>query len=157
MAGLTKIERELKPWTVVISGNTWQGQVSKTFHVTRNEMQPETEFFKALVLVKVLYDYELMDDELMDDNVAHIVRKLADTFNVEPALKDEIMMEIRLRNFIHETIPYYTVSHVMGGYIEEYPTYKITIDIKDSKGISYDLNYDDADVIDALKTFKLAK
>lgn len=35
MAGLTKTKATLKAWTVVISGNTWQGQVSKTFHVTQ--------------------------------------------------------------------------------------------------------------------------
>lgn len=152
MAGLTKIKRKLKPWTVVISGNTWQGQVSKTFHVTRGELQSKAEFFKALVLVKALYDYELMDDEVMDVNVNRIVRNFADTLNVE------LTFNVRhLREFIHKTIPYYTVAHVMGGYIEEYPTYNITIDIKDGKGISYELDYDDADVINALKTFKLAK
>lgn len=32
---------------------------------------------------------------------------------------------------------------------KEYPSYGITIDIKDGKGVSYELNYDDADVIDA--------
>lgn len=152
MAGLIKIKRELKPWTVVISGNTWQGQVSKTYHVTRKELQPEAEFFKALILVKAFYDYELMDDEVMDVNINRIVRNLADTLNAELAF------DVRhLREFIHKTIPYYTVAHVMGGYTEEYPTYNITIDIKDGKGISYELDYDDADVIDALKTFKLAK
>lgn len=152
MAGLIKIKRELKPWTVVISGNTWQGQVSKTYHVTHGELQPEAEFFKALVLVKALYDYEFMDDEVMDVNINRIVRNLADTLNAELAF------DVRhLREFIHKTIPYYTVAHVMGGYTEEYPTYNITIDIKDGKGQKYDLNYDENDVIDALKTFKLAK
>lgn len=152
MAGLTKTKATLKPWTVTINGNTWQGQVNKTYHVARNEMQPEAEFFKALVLVKALYDYELMDDEVMDVNINRIVRNLADTLNAELAF------DVRhLREFIHKTIPYYTVAHVMGGYTEEYPTYNITIDIKDGKGISYELDYDDADVIDALKTFKLAK
>lgn len=152
MAGLTKTKATLKAWTVTISGNTWQGQVSKTYHVARNEIQPETEFFKALVLVKVFYDYEFMDDEVMDVNINRIVRNLADT------LKVELVFDVRyLREFIHKTIPYYTVAHVMGGYSEEYPTYNITIDIKDGKGQKYDLNYDDADVIDALKTFKLAK
>lgn len=152
MAGLTKIKRELKPWTVVISGNTWQGQVSKTYHVTRKELQPEAEFFKALILVKAFYDYELMDDEVMDVNINRIVRNLADTLNAELAF------DVRhLREFIHKTIPYYTVAHVMGGYTEEYPSYNITIDIKDGKGNKYDLNYDEKDVIDALKTFKLAK
>jgi hypothetical protein len=152
MAGLIKIKRELKPWTVVISGNTWQGQVSKTYHVTRKELQPEAEFFKALVLVKALYDYEFMDDEVMDVNVNRIVRNFADTLNAELAF------DVRhLREFIHKTIPYYTVANVIGGYTEEYPTYNITIDIKDGKGQKYDLNYDENDVIDALKTFKLAK
>ena len=152
MAGLTKTKATLKPWTVTINGNTWQGQVNKTYHVARNEMQPEAEFFKALVLVKALYDYELMDDEVMDVNVNRIVRNLVDTLNAELAF------DVRhLREFIHKTIPYYTVAHVMGGYTEEYPTYKITIDIKDGKGISYELDYDENDVIDALKTFKLAK
>lgn len=152
MAGLTKIKATLKPWTVVISGNTWQGQVSKTFYVTRGELQSKAEFFKALVLVKALYDYELMDDEVMDVNINRIVRNLADTLNAELAF------DVRhLREFIHKTIPYYTVAHVMGGYTEEYPTYNITIDIKDGKGQKYDLNYDENDVIDALKTFKLAK
>lgn len=152
MAGLTKTKATLKAWTVVISGNTWQGQVSKTFHVTRGELQSKAEFFKALVLVKALYDYELMDDEVMDVNINRIVRNLADTLNTELAF------DVRhLREFIHKTIPYYTVAHVMGGYTEEYPTYNITIDIKDGKGQKYDLNYDENDVIDALKTFKLAK
>ena len=152
MAGLIKIKRELKPWTVVISGNTWQGQVSKTYHVTRKELQPEAEFFKALVLVKALYDYEFMDDEVMDVNINRIARNLADTLNAELAF------DVRhLREFIHKTISYYTVAHVMGGYTEEYPTYNITIDIKDGKGQKYDLNYGENDVIDALKTFKLAK
>lgn len=157
MAGLTKIERELKPWTVVISGNTWQGNVSKTFHVTRSDLRPKAEFFKALILVKTLYDRELMDYEHVDSNITHIVRYFTDTFNVEPALKDDIMMEVHLRNFISEIIPYYTVAHIMGGCNKEYPTYTITIDIKDGKGASYELNYDDNDVIDALKTFELAK
>lgn len=152
MAGLTKTKVTLKAWTVTINGNTWQGQVNKTYHVTRNEMQPEAEFFKALILVKAFYDYELMDDEVMDVNINRIVRNLADTLNAELAF------DVRhLREFIHKTIPYYTVAHVMGGYTEEYPTYKITIDIKDGKGISYELDYDENDVIDALKTFKLAK
>lgn len=152
MAGLTKTKATLKAWTVTINGNTWQGQVNKTYHVARNEMQPEAEFFKALILVKAFYDYELMDDEVMNVNINRIVRNFVDTLNVELAF------DVRhLREFIHKTIPYYTVAHVMGGYTEEYPTYNITIDIKDSKGISYELDYDDADVIDALKTFKLAK
>lgn len=152
MAGLTKIKATLKAWTVTINGNTWQGQVSKTYHVARNEMQPEAEFFKALILVKAFYDYELMDDEVMDVNINRIVRNLADTLNAELAF------DVRhLREFIHKTIPYYTVAHVMGGYTEEYPSYNITIDIKDGKGNKYDLNYDEKDVIDALKTFKLAK
>lgn len=146
MAGLIKIKRELKPWTVVISGNTWQGQVSKTFHVTRGELQSKAEFFKALVLVKALYDYELMDDEVMDVNINRIVRNLADTLNAELAFDVRHLREFN-----------YTVAHVMGGYTEEYPTYNITIDIKDGKGQKYDLNYDENDVIDALKTFKLAK
>ena len=152
MAGLTKIKATLKPWTVVIIGNTWQGQVSKTYHVARNELQSKAEFFKALVLVKAFYDYELMDDEVMDVNVNRIVRNFADTLNVELAFNVR-----HLREFIHKTIPYYTVAHVMGGYTGEYPTYNITIDIKDGKGQKYDLNYDENDVIDALKTFKLAK
>ena len=152
MAGLTKTKATLKPWTVVISGNTWQGQVSKVYHVTRKELQSRAEFFKALVLVKAFYDYELMDNEVMDVNINRIVRNLADTLNAEFAF------DVRhLREFIHKTIPYYTVAHVMSGYTEEYPTYNITIDIKDGKGQKYDLNYDENDVIDALKTFKLAK
>lgn len=152
MAGLTKTKATLKAWTVTINGNTWQGQVNKTYHVARKELQSKVEFFKALVLVKALYDYELMDDEVMDVNINRIVRNLADTLNAELAF------DVRhLREFIHKTIPYYTVAHVMGGYTEEYPTYNITIDIKDGKGQKYDLNYDENDVIDALKTFKLAK
>lgn len=152
MAELTKIKRELKPWTVVIHGNTWQSQVSKTYHVTRKELQSNSNLFKALVLVKAFYDYELMDDEVMDVNINRIVRNLADKLNVELGL------DVRhLRKFIHKTIPYYTVAHVMGGYTEEYPTYNITMDIKDGKGQKYDLNYDENDVIDALKTFKIAK
>ena len=152
MAGLTKTKATLKPWTVTINGNTWQGQVNKTYHVARNEMQPEAEFFKALVLVKALYDYELMDDEVMDVNINRIVRNLADTLNAELAF------DVRhLREFIHKTIPYYTVAHVMGGYTEEYPTYNITIDIKDGKGTRYELDYNEADVIDAIKTYELAK
>ena len=130
MAGLTKTKATLKAWTVTINGNTWQGQVNKTYHVARNEMQPEAEFFKALVLVKALYDYELMDDEVMDVNVNRIVRNLADTLNAELAF------DVRhLREFIHKTIPYYTVAHVMGGYTEEYPTYNITIDIKEHSNL----------------------
>lgn len=152
MARLTKTKATLKAWTVTINGNTWQGQVNKTYHVARNEMQPEAEFFKALILVKAFYDYELMDDEVMDVNINRIVRNLADTLNAELAF------DVRhLREFIHKTIPYYTVAHVMGSYTEEYPTYNITIDIKDGKGQKYDLNYDENDVIDALKTFKLVK
>ena len=152
MAGLTKTKATLKPWTVTINGNTWQGQVNKTYHVARNEMQPEAEFFKALVLVKALYDYELMDDEVMDVNINRIVRNLADTLNAELAF------DVRhLREFIHKTIPYYTVAHVMGGYTEEYPTYNITIDIKDGNGTRYELDYNEADVIDAIKTYELAK
>lgn len=152
MAKLVKEEVKAKPWTVTINGNTWQGQVNKTYHVARNEMQPEAEFFKALILVKAFYDYEFMDDEVMDVNINRIVRNLADTLDVELAF------DVRhLREFIHKTIPYYTVAHVMGGYTEEYPTYNITIDIKDGKGNKYDLNYDENDVIDALKTFKLVK
>lgn len=152
MAKLTKIKATLKPWTVTIKGNTWQGQVTKTYHVARNEIQPEAGFFKALVLVKAFYDYELMDDEVMDVNINRIVQNLADKLNVELGL------DVRhLRKFIHKTIPYYTVAHVMGGYTEEYPTYNITIDIKDGKGDEYDLNYNENDVIDALKTFKIAK
>lgn len=152
MAELTKIKRELKPWTVVISGNTWQGQVSKTYHATKSDLQPKAEFFKALVLVKAFYDYEFMDDEVMDVNINRIVRNLADNLNVE------LVLDVRhLREFINKTIPYYTVAHIMGGCNEEYPTYNITIDIKDGKGNKYDLNYDENDVIDALKTFKIAK
>lgn len=152
MAKLVKEEVEAKPWTVVIHGNTWQGQVNKTYHVARNEIQPEAEFFKALVLVKAFYDYEFMDDKVMDVNINRIVRNFANTLNVE------LVFDVRqLREFIHKTIPYYTVAHVMGGYTEEYPTYKITIDIKDGKGNKYGLNYDENDVIDALRTYKLVK
>lgn len=152
MAGLTKTKATLKAWTVTISGNTWQGQVSKTYHVARNEIQPEAEFFKALVLVKAFYDYEFMDDEVMDVNINRIERNLTDTLNVK------LVFDVRhLREFIHKTIPYYTVAHVMGGYTEEYPIYNIAIDIKDGKGNKYDLDYDENDIIDALKTFKLAK
>lgn len=152
MAELVKIKTTAKPWTVVIHGNTWQGKVSETYHVTRKELQPDSELFKALVLVKAFYDYEFMDDEVMDVNINRIVRNFTNTLNVE------LVFDVRqLREFIHKTIPYYNVAHVMGGYSEEYPTYNITIDIKDGKGDKYDLNYDENDVIDALKTFGLAK
>ena len=157
MAELVKIKTTVKPWTVTISGNTWQGYVSKTRYVARKELQPDSEFFKALVLVKAFYDYELMDNEYMDSNITHIARNLADTFNVEPILEVDVMIETHLREFIHKFIPYYSVAHVCGGYTEEYPTYNIIIDILDNKGNKYDLNYDEVDVIDALKTFKFVK
>ena len=152
MAGLTKIKSDLNPWTVVISGNTWQCPVSKTYTVTNTEMQSDSNFFKALVLIQALYEYELIEYEYMDSNISRIVRELGDILDINWAFDDPIDNECILRNFFYDWVP-----RGNDCFNWEYPEDAIDISIFDGKGQKYELNYDDNDVIDALKTFKLAK
>ena len=55
-------------------------------------------------------------------------------------------------DFVCEWIPYED-----NGYSRDYPYGDIYIDIKDGKGKKYSLDYTEKDIIDALKTYKLAK
>lgn len=140
-------------WSVTIQGATWEGFASETDYITSDKMQPNSRYFKGLILVDALYDYGFMDNADMSYNISRLAKNIARRFNVTPYFEDDDDMYNTAHDFVCEWIP-----HDDNGYCREYPCGDgIDIDIKDSKGKKYGLKYSEEDVIDALKTYKLAK
>lgn len=141
-------------WSVTIQGATWEGYASETDYITSDKMQPDSRYFKGLILVDALYHCGFMDNDDMSYNIRHLAKNIARRFNVTPYFEDEDDMYNTAHDFVCEWIPYED-----NGYGRDYPygDIYIYIDIKDGKGKKYELKYSDEDVIDALKTYKLAK
>lgn len=154
MAGLTKVKGDSEYWGVIISGNVEQRLETKGYTVTGTEMQPDSDFFKALVLIQALYDHELMDyNEHAYSNLDRALIELSDMLKVELPYDYWFDNARLLRDFIDDWFP------LSGDNIFrwKYPKHAIDISIFDGKGQKYKLTYDEADVIDALKTYKLVK
>lgn len=140
-------------WSVTIQGSTWEGYASETDYITSDKMQADSRYFKGLILVDALYDYGFMDNADMSYNISRLAKNIARRFNITPYFEDDDDMYNIAHDFVCEWIPYDD-----NGYCREYPCGDgIGIDIKDSKGKKYKLKYSEEDVIDALKTYKLAK
>lgn len=154
MAGLIEIIEDKceDKWSVTIQGATWEGFASETDHITSDKMQPDSGYFKGLILVEALYHCGFMDNDDMSYNIRHLAKNVARRFNLTPYFEDEDDMYNTAHDFVCEWIPYED-----NGYGRDYPYGDIYIDIKDGKGKKYDLDYTEADVIDALKAYKLAK
>ena len=159
MAGLIKTiedkceDKCTNKWSVTIQGTTWSGFASETDHVTNDKMQPDSGYFKGLILVEAFYHYGFMDNDNMDYNISRLANNIARRFNLTPYFEDRDDMYNTAHDFVCEWIPY-----TDNGYSRDYPCDDgIDIDIKDSKGKKYELDYTENDVIDALKIYKLAK
>lgn len=154
MAGLIETieEKREDKWSVTIQGATWEGFASETDHVTSDKMQSDSHYFKGLILVEALYHCGFMDNDDMSYNIRHLVKNVARRFNLTPYFEDEDDMYNSAHDFVCQWIPYSD-----NGYSRDYPYGDIYIDIKDGNGTRYELDYTEKDVIDALKTYKLAK
>ena len=154
MAGLIETieEKREDKWSVTIQGATWEGFASETDHVTSDKMQSDSHYFKGLILVEALYHCGFMDNDDMSYNIRHLVKNVARRFNLTPYFENEDDMYNSAHDFVCQWIPYSD-----NGYSRDYPYGDIYIDIKDGNGTRYELDYTEKDVIDALKTYKLAK
>lgn len=152
MAKLVEInsKKPKEEWSITISGETWQSPVSKTYTVSDDYMQPDSNHFKGLILVQALYKYGLMDDDDMDNNTDNVSQKLVDTFGITPGSNDD-NMNAMLAEFVGTWIPHYD-----NGYRWDYPCEKIKVQITKG-GRKYKITYTKKDVIDALKTHGFAK
>lgn len=154
MAGLIEIIEDKceDKWSVTIQGATWEGFASETDYVTSDKMQPDSGYFKGLILVEALYHCGFMDNDEMSYNIRHLVKNVARRFNLTPYFEDEDDMYNTAHDFVCQWIPYED-----NGYSRDYPYGDIDIIIKDGKGKKYSLDYTEKDVIDALKAYELAK
>lgn len=155
MAKLVEIKSKTKKpkeeWTITMSGDTWRSPVSETYTVGDDRMQPDSDHFKGLILVQALYEYGLMDDGNMDNNLADLSQRLVDTFGIELYTEGDDMYN-KLLEFVSDWIPNYD-----NGYSNDYPYETIDIQIKNSDSRKFKINYTKKDVIDALKAFEIAK
>ena len=154
MAKLVEIKDEnLKDeWTVTVQGATWEGFASETDYVTSDKLQADSHYFKGLILVNAFYDYGFMDNSDMDHNISNLADKISKRFNVTPYYENSDDMYNTFHDFVCDWIPYDG-----DGYGRDYPYDDIEVDIKDSNGRKYALDYDEADVIDALKAYNFIK
>ena len=155
MAKLVEIKSKTKKpkeeWTITMSGETWQSRVSETYTVGDERMQPDSDHFKGLILVKALYDEGLMDDGNIDNVLADLPQGLVDTFGIELNLEGDDLYNT-LQDFVSGWLPGYD-----NGYGWDYPYETIDIQITNNDGRKFKINYTKKDVIDALKTFEIAK
>lgn len=139
-------------WTVVISGDTWQDTVSKTDKVTEADLQPGSEYLDKLIVLKALYDNYFMDNARMDYNLDDLPDRICNTFDVESNFDEEWEFRGALSELFDDNLPNY-----FDGNDTDYPYQCLEIDIYDGEGNKYALDYNNNDVIRALKNLKLAK
>ena len=144
MIRLTKKETYYKLWTVKISGETWRDPLSKTEKVSESEMQPGGEYLDKLIILKSIYDKGFMNGAYMYDNLKKLEDNMLDTFGVE-------IIEDDVHDLIYDNIPYYDI-----GSEPDFVYGNIDIEIKDGDGNSYSLDFDNEDVVEALKRLELA-
>lgn len=152
MIKLVQKEVEAKPWTVVISGETWQDDVTTVDKVTEDELQLGNEYFDALLVLKAFYDKGFMNNGNMDDNEWKLQDNLIDTYDVEIDADDEYDFLEAIDELLYATLPKY-----FNGDGSDYPYRKLNVDIYDGEGQKYGLEYDDEDVVTALKNLELVK
>lgn len=170
MAKLAKIKSEKSNdiWNVWISGTcaNSRNEVWKNFEVTAEDLQPDSKFFKGLILVKAFYDYGFMSDMDMESNLFDLTIHLKNEFDIEPDSTNSADMCNILWDFLAEWLPSdddNTRDYLCGkaniyrSPEDDYPIGKIFIQIKDNDDNEYELKYDRADVIDALKAYEIAK
>ena len=152
MIKLVQKEVETKPWTVVISGETWQDDVTTVNKVTGDELRIGNKYFDQLLVLKAFYDKGFMDKGNMEDNEWGLQDNLIDTYDVEINFdfEDEFVDEID--ELLWATLPKY-----YNGDGSDYPCCKLNVDIYDGEGQKYGLEYDDEDVVTALKNLELVK
>jgi len=162
----TKSEKSDDIWNVWISGTcaNSRNEVWKNFEVTAEDLQPDSQFFKGLILVKAFYDYGFMNGENMESNLFDLTIHLKNEFDIEPDSTNSADMCNILWEFLAEWIPSdddntkdYRCgkANIYRSVEEDYPLGKIFIRIVDSDDNDYELKYDRADIIDALKTYEI--
>lgn len=152
MIKLVQKEVEAKPWTVVISGETWQDDVTTMDKVTGDELRVGNTYFDLLLAIKAFYDKGFMDNGDMEDNTAELVDNIYETFGVEIAFDDEDNFIDEFTDIMYDMLPKY-----FNGDGSDYPCRKLDVDIYDGEGQKYELEYDDEDVVTALKNLKWVK
>ena len=152
MIKLVQKEAEVKPWTVVISGDTWRYTVTAVDKVTEDELQLGNEYFDAVLVFKAFYDKGFMDSGDMEDNEWKLQDNLIDTFDIEIDADDEEDFVNTIDELLWATLPHY-----YNGDGNDYPYKKLDVDIYDSEGRKFELRYNDNDVVTALKNLELVK
>ena len=152
MIKLVQKETEVKPWTVVISGETWRDTVTTVDKVTEDELQLGNKYFDSLLAVKAFYDKGFMDKGDMEDNEYELADNIRETFDVEIAFDDEDDFIDEMNELLLGTLPSY-----FNGDGSDYPYRELDVDIYDGEGQKYGLEYDDDDVVTALKNLKWVK
>lgn len=164
----TKSEKSNDIWNVCIWGTCQvsRNEAWKDFEVTAKDLQSDSMFLKGLVLVKAFYDYGFMDQSSMESNLFDLSIHLVNEFGIEPDSTNSADMCNILWGFLAEWIPSdndNTRDYLCGkaniyrSPEDDYPIGKIFIQIKDNDDNEYELKYDRADVIDALKAYEIAK
>ena len=152
MIKLVQKEAEVKPWTVVISGDTWQDTVTAVNKVTEDELQLGSKYFDSLLAVKAFYDKGFMNNGDMEDNEYKLADNIRETFGVEIAFDDE-------DDFIDEMTE--LLCGILPSYFNcdgpDYPYRDLDVDIYDGEGNKYRLEYSNEDVVRALKNLGLVK
>lgn len=109
MAKLAKIKSEKSNdiWNVWISGTcaNSRNEVWKNFEVTAEDLQPDSQFFKGLILVKAFYDYGFMSDMDMESNLFDLTIHLKNEFDIEPDSTNSADMCNILWDFLAEWLP----------------------------------------------------
>ena len=152
MIKLVQKEVEVKPWTVVISGETWQDDVTTVDKITGDELRVGNEYFDQLLVLKSFYDKGFMNNGDMEDNEGELADNIRETFDVEIAFDDEDDFINELNNFMYDMLPKYFEGDGLA-----YPRRKLNVDIYDGEGQKYGLEYGDEDVVTALKNLELVK
>ena len=124
MIKLVQKEVEAKPWTVVISGATWQDDVTAIDKVTGDELRVGNEYFDTLLVLKAFYDKGFMDNGNMDANEWKLQDNLIETFGVEIAFDDDDDFVDAIDELLWATLPKY-----FNGDGSDYPCRKLNVDI----------------------------
>lgn len=152
MIKLVQKEAEVKPWTVVISGDTWQDTVTSVDKVNEDELQLGNSYFDLLLAIKAFYDKGFMNNGNMEDNENELADNIRETFDVEIAFDDEYDFRDEVNDSFYDMLPKY-----FNGDGLDYPCRDLDVDIYDGEGQKYGLEYDDEDVVTALKNLKWVK
>lgn len=152
MIKLVQKEAEAKPWTVVISGETWQDTVSKTDKVNEADLQLGNSYFDLLLAIKAFYDKGFMNNGNIEDNEGELAYNIRETFGIEIAFDDEDDFIDEVNDFLYDMLPKY-----FNGDGSDYPFRDLDVDIYDGEGKKYGFEYDDEDVVTALKNLELVK